>query len=264
MAVLFSPLQVIIVMMFLPYSSQDARPSVTVLKTMLLCAILSYQGHILQKRNDQQKKDTGIVQRQVGMEYDTKFVKPNAHRNPVRDVGIQFPVPTPVWDGSKWTPVPEVVVSDHTYFSPRGFRTHPNKAYAEHYDAQQSVSVRPSATNTPSLGGFYYSNASAGPSVADLSSPIRNAQTHKRATSPSKPQWPYTGSGDGGSFGVYSSAHSPLRKTASNNILRGAASGDGRMREGSPLKRSSVPAGGLHQRLMNVRDEPSRRDSGRY
>jgi len=170
----------------------------------------------------------------------------------VRDVGIQFPT-EPVWNGQKggWEAVAEVV-SGSPYNSPRGFHTKPNAAYKSHYDPNgfgsinsQPFQSRPVAT--PSMTGYNIIPPSSGTAIPDHSSPIRHVAA-------ARPQYKSTSTGDGGSLGVYTHAASPLRKAASSNILRQGTSNDARRREGSPLKRTSMPAEGLHQRLQNARD----------
>lgn len=261
--VFFSPLHVLVIAMFLPYSSLDPRPSMTVIKTLLLCAVVSTQGYFLQTYFEQKYRDQAIISQQVGKEYDAKFVQPNVRRAPVRDVAVQYPT-TPKWDGSKWNTPAEVMVSPRNYFSPRTFDTHPSLAYESQCHQSQPDStlqpIRPSPAPTP----YITAEASTGPSVADLSSPIRTAQHNKRQASPTKPQWPHQGLGDGGNLGVYSSAYSPLRKAASSNVLRGQMK-ESRARDGSPLKRSSVPAGGPFASRLKPGDGPgSRRESGYY
>jgi hypothetical protein len=252
--VLFSPGHVCITYLFLPYSSQDPQPSITVAKTLILCALLSLQGHFLQKRFSQQSKDSTSIYSEVSKEYDSKFVLPNAHKRPVRDVGVQYPHPAPVWDDSqgKWTAVPEVV-SSKTYNSPQGFQVRPNSAYASHYD-RHNFSGRSSSAG--SSRAFVTPNVrptpaqySSGPAIlSDMSSPIRPQQSLKPFPSPEKHRYSHSGTstGDGGSLGVYSHAASPLRKTASANLLRQGPVSEVRRREGSPLKRLSTPAGSIH------------------
>ena len=258
--VLFSPGHVLIVRLFLPYAPHDARPSVTVSQTLLLCALLSVQGHFLQKRFSQQGKDTTKIHSEVSKEYDHKFVQPNAHRNPVRDVGTQAPHLRPVWDEGQgeWTAIPEVV-SGKAYVSPRGFRIMPSAAYAkQQYDGP---AVEPTSRyKTPDMLSpppHAPSWAGSGDASSPIRSPTRPFQQPKRggysnaatATGPAAAASAPTG--DGGSLGVYTHAASPLRKAASANLLRhhAASANDGRRREGSPLKRTSTPAGGLHQRF---------------
>jgi hypothetical protein len=104
-------------------------------------------------------------------------------------------------------------------------------------------------------------------SVTDLSSPLRAPESFRPFPSPQRPRYvsAASGSGDGGSLGVYSHAASPLRKTASTNVLRQGSVGEVRRREGSPLKRMSTPAGGLNQRLVNVTDdEGTKRETRRF
>jgi hypothetical protein len=270
--VLFSPGHVLIVRLFLPYSAQDARPSVTVTQTLLLCALLSLQGHFLQRRFSQQSKDTTRIHSEVSKEYDYKFVHPNAHRGPVRDVGTQAPHSKPIWDENRgeWTAVPEVV-SGKPYVSPRGFRIMPNSAYARQYDPNDFLNAA-AATDvvkrfkTPDIQS-HPTHLSTGPAFSDdLSSPIRSPTSARLFPSPKRAQYSSaaTGTGDGGSLGVYSHAASPLRKAASANLLRHASANDARRREGSPLKRTSTPAGGLHQRLANARDDDLPRQEPRF
>jgi hypothetical protein len=261
--ILFSPGHVLITYLFLPYAPRDPRPSLTLAKTILLCGLLSIQGHFLQSRFSQQGKDSNSIYREVSKEYDAKFVQPNAQKKPVRDVGVQFPHPAPVWDESqgRWVAVPEVV-STKTYSSPKGFYTRPNASYSSHYDPYHYLD-RPSDSDqsrryvTPNLRHMpqSYSSSAAGPGLSDMSSPIRPQQNVKPFPSPEKHRYSHSRTGDGGSLGVYSHAASPLRKTASANLLRGGLANEVRKREGSPLKRSSTPAGGLHQRFVHSRDD---------
>jgi hypothetical protein len=271
--VLFSPGNVLIATLFLPYLPLDPRPSVTVAKTIFLCALLSIQGHFLQKLFSQQSKDSSSIQQEVGKEYDAKFVQPNAHRRPVRDVGIQFPHPTAVWNDEtrEWTAFPEVV-SGSAYLPKQAFKTKPNPAYASHYEPKNSGQTESDGQSsrplvTPSFRAPKSRVSSGNVPVPEYSSPLKPPTNFRPFPSPQRPQYTNTasGSGDGGSLGVYSHAASPLRKTASSNVLRQGPASDVRQREGSPLKRMSTPAGGLHQRLMNVRDDGGvRRESGRY
>ena len=80
--------------------------------------------------------------------------------------------------------------------------------------------------------------------------------------------------GDGGSFGVYTSANSPLKKAASHSTMRPETAGEQMIRrEGSPLKRMSLPAAeagnttALSARLRDLKSDgggSSRRQSGRF
>jgi Protein of unknown function (DUF2418) len=261
--ILFSPGHVFITHLFLPYSPQDPHPSLTVAKTILLNGLLSLQGHFLQKRFSQQNKDSTSIYSEVSKEYDSKFVHPNAHKRPVRDVGVQFPHPAPVYDESQhqWTAVPEVV-SSKAYRSPQGFHIRPNPSYSSHYNRygalEHESSPEPSrrfVTPNPQPGPTNYSSGVHAQS--DMSSPIRPQQNLKPFPSPEKHRYSHSGTStkDGGSLGVYSHAASPLRKTASANLLRQGPASEVRRREGSPLKRSSTPAGGIQGRFGYTRDD---------
>jgi hypothetical protein len=269
-SILFSPGHVIVVWLFLPYTQSDPRPSVTVFSTLALCFLLSLQGSALQYKFSQQNKDSSSIYKEVSKEYNSKYVQPNAQKRPVRDVGVQFPHPSPVWDGQKggWEAVAEVV-SGSPYNSTRGFQTKPNSAYASHYDPNHfgSISSQPSRSRpvtTPSMRSYNMPPPSSGQPMSDYSSPIRHVPAARPYPPTSKSQYTSTGTGDGGSLGVYTHAASPLRKAASSNILKQGTSKDGRRRDGSPLKRSSMPAEGLHQRLQNSRDGSIRGADGRY
>jgi hypothetical protein len=255
LAVLFSPGNVIVTCFLLP--THSSNPGLAVAYVVAICTLLSGQGYILQKYFSQQNKDSTSIYSQVSKEYDTKFVHPNTEKKAVRDVGIQFP-PRGHVEG-RITPVPEVV-STKSYHSPKGFTVRPNPAYAAHYDRNDFLSTeRNSETSqrfvTPQIRQSHY--ASVAPSSdQEMSSPIRPPQSTRPFPSPEKSKYSHTGTGtgDGGSLGVYSHAASPLRKTASANLLRGQASGV-RNREGSPLKRTSTPAGSLFRSGYSSRDE---------
>jgi hypothetical protein len=265
--VLFSPGHIFIISLFLPYSPLDPRPSVTVAKTMLLCALLSVQGHFLQKRFSEQSKQSANIYREVSKEYESKYVQPNAIKRPVRDVGVQFPHPSPKWDGQEqsWKAVPEVV-SGSPYVPHRGFHTKPNQAYSSHYDPHHlggtdSDTTRPRSMATPAVRQQLQYTSTGNGGLPELSSPLRPPTFFRPFPSPERPQYKSTGTGDGGSLGVYSHHASPLRKTASSNVLR--KDHERSQREGSPLKRLSTPAGGLHQRFVISKDD-GRRDHGPF
>lgn len=258
-SILFSPGHVLVVWLTLPYSQSDPRPSVTIASTLGLCLLLSLQGHFLQTKFSQQSKDSSAIYKEVSKEYDSKFVQPNAQKHPVRDVGVQFPHPSPQWDARKggWEAIPEVV-SGSPYNSPKGFHTKANPAYKSYFDPKNSEPAGSHSISRP-VTTPYTSNNYPPSSVAnfDHSSPIRQIPAVK-------PQYRSTGTGDGGSLGVYTHAASPLRKAASSNILRQGNANDARRREKSPLKRSSMPAVGLNQRLSNSREETNRRINEYY
>ena len=68
---------------------------------------------------------------------------------------------------------------------------------------------------------------------------------------------------------MYSHADSPLRKAASTNVAEAYRQGERGLspakREGSPLKRSSVPGGGVNGlRFPHLQGTPARRESGTF
>jgi hypothetical protein len=272
---LFSPLHVILYHFSLPVAPLDPQPSVKVVTTIAIAAILSLQLYYLRISFSQQTKDSAIIHRQVLQEYDSKYVHP-AMQRPSRDVAIQTISKKRTRDssvgvrGSSDDLASEVVTYTPTTVINRGFRTNPNQAYSSQYDPDQ-LSTQPnpralrSGTQTPSLrpsqqNAYYTATSTA--TGADFSSPIRPSNTpNPFRQQPSQPR--PSASGDGGSLGVFSHAASPLRKSASANYLRDDRSrdrdrdslgGNGEKRaenrikrEGSPLKRMSTPSGFLPQ-----------------
>lgn len=85
----FSPGHVLVYLVALPLAPLDPRPSMTVLSTLVMQAVLSAQLLLLSSRYSQQAKDNAIIQKEVMHEYDTKFVHPRLHPA-VRDVGTQM------------------------------------------------------------------------------------------------------------------------------------------------------------------------------
>ncbi|XTI85165.1 hypothetical protein V2W45_1372863 [Cenococcum geophilum] len=248
---LFSPGHVLVYWLFLPVTSLDPRPSVTVVITMILAALLSVQLSLLQASFSQQSRDSARIHKEVLHEYDTKFVHPSLQK-PVRNVGTQTPPSNRRDSGAIAT---EVDTYTPTTIINRGFRTNPNPSYAPQYDPDNLLSKQnlhlPRSSITPSLGtpaNGYFPPVSAATSTVGDSSPIRPSRT---PTAIRQPQFRPSGvgSGDGGSLGVYSHAASPLRKAASTNFLREDGNGERRRegtpskREGSPLKRMSTPGG---------------------
>ena len=294
---LFSPAHVLIYWSFLPLQPLDPRPSVTVVKAIFLSTILSAQSYFLSTYFSQQSKDTSIISKQVLHEYDTKFVHPSLNR-PVREVGIQTPprrrtsTPTSYTDsGTTTTEVdtytPHIVIN-------RGFHVNPNPAYASQYDPDSLLKRNPPSRTltTPNLRTHatqnpFTSPASANPAT-DFSSPLRGLGNNPPQIRPFpsvSPDRRGPTHGDGGSLGVYSHAASPLRKAASANYLRQASAAQQNQergeqqtgrghREGSPLKRMSMPGvefqrdggAGLNQRLKALRGDGAgaKRDSGRH
>jgi hypothetical protein len=272
---LFSPLHVVLYHFNLPVAELDPQPSVKVVTTIAIAAILSLQLHYLRTSFSQQTKDSAIIHRQVLQEYDSKFVHP-AMQRPCRDVAIQTISKKRTRDssvgvrGSSDDLASEVVTYTPTTVINRGFRTNPNQVYSSQYDPDQLSSqpnprAQRSSTQTPSLrpsqqNAYYTATSTA--TGADFSSPIRPSNTPNPFRQPPSQLRP-SASGDGGSLGAFSHAASPLRKSASANYLRDDRSrdrdrdslgGNGEKRaenrikrEGSPLKRMSTPSGFMAQ-----------------
>lgn len=263
---LFSPVHVILYSFNLPVEQLDPRPSVKVVAMIIIAGFLTLQLSFLRGSFLQQIRDSKIIHREVLHEYDTKFVHPTLNR-PCRDVGIQtITTGKRSRDSSASVRAGGDLASEVVTYTPatvirRAFHTNPNQAYASQYDPDhldsQSVQRTPfSTTQTPSLRprpNPQYTSTSTATTGTDFSSPIRPSNTpnpfrqaHYRQSN--------TGSGDGGSLGVYSHAASPLRKSASANYLRDDRSrdslggtgerrtGNSWKREGSPLKRTSTPS----------------------
>ncbi|KAF2684421.1 hypothetical protein K458DRAFT_418001 [Lentithecium fluviatile CBS 122367] len=259
---LFSPLHIMLYSLTLPVAPMDPQPSVKVVSTVAIGAVLSLQLWYLRSSFSRQIKDNSIVQRSVLHEYDNKFVHPQFQKV-YRDVSIQTISKKKTRDssvgvrGSSDDLASEVTTYTPTVMLNRTFRTNPNPNYASQYDPD-GASVARSSQQTPSFRPVYsnsnYSSATTA-TGADFSSPIRPSNT----PNPFRPQPPAavfrgTGTGDGGSLGVYSHANSPLRKSASTNFIREdrgreSLGGQGERiyagtparREGSPLKRVSMP-----------------------
>lgn len=260
----FSPGHVLVYWLFLPTLPSDPRPSTTIVTTIIIGVLLSFQLSSLTSSFSQQSKDAALIHKEVLNEYDTKYVHPRTQ--PVmRDVGTQFTEQAsynPTRD-EKYNTVdtyrPAVVIN-------RGFKTNPNPNYAKHLGQE----ARPPSSRLSSAEPVF-----TPAHQRDASSPVRPN------TAIRQPQFRASlgpSGGDGGSLGVYSHAQSPLRKSASTNFdARGPAytndytrdrtSMSPEKRPSSPLKRSSVPGGGFgalaaQQRFGHLR--PSRRESGRF
>ncbi|PNS16304.1 Meiotically up-regulated protein 154 protein [Sphaceloma murrayae] len=237
---LFSPGHVLIYWLFLPTQSSDPRPSVTVVTSILLSALLSVQLVALRKSFTQQARDLKIINKEVMNEYDTKFVHPTLNP-PVRDVGTQ----TRESASGAGTQTREVDVYTPTTIINRGFQINPNPSYVSHLSDESIVEVdSPSfgriarSTTTPNLfspiNSYTITKPQPSPhrSIPDLRSPTR--QPVQRPVSPTR--------GDGGSLGVYTHAASPLKKAASSSHLRPVSRlADRAGRTSSPLKRMSTP-----------------------
>lgn len=246
---MFSPGHVLVYWFFLPTAIADPRPSTTVVTTVILAALLSAQLLVLQTSFSQQSKDTSVIHKEVLNEYDTKFVHPRTQPL-MRDIATQytsssFTSPKGASPGDEddsnlvETYTPTVVVN-------RGFRTRPNPNYVKHVD--------PEGHNERPL-------PPQGMSANVNTAPPYQTPTHLRdASSPIRPrtvirQPPFRASagpeaGDGGSLGVYTHQNSPLRKKASTNFRDRSSSPV--KREGSPLKRVSLPGVPNGQRLNQI------------
>ncbi|KAL1296911.1 hypothetical protein AAFC00_004522 [Neodothiora populina] len=124
---LFSPGHVLVYWIFLPTTSSDPRPSVTVVTTIVLAAVLSAQLLVFQKFFEQKATDDRLLHKEVLNEYDTKFVHP-ALNKPVRDVGTQSRE-SAINPGVRSR---EVEVYTPTTIINRGWKINPNPSYAAH------------------------------------------------------------------------------------------------------------------------------------
>ncbi|KAI9732659.1 MAG: hypothetical protein M1834_003996 [Cirrosporium novae-zelandiae] len=266
---MFSPGHILVYFLFLPTSPLDPRPSVTIVKTLILVTLLSIQLTLLKSSFIQQTKDADLIHKEVLHEYNAKFVHPRTQTQ-MRDVGTQFftdlhspsGLPSRTHD-SKFN---RVQASTPVTIINKGFQTHANPSYSRHVDPNGLATPRtaPRPIYTPAAGSSYQTPSGssspikhqpqAQPQTQPLSSyrPSRSktpSHTHSYYQPQFQPPKPNTASrnGDGGSLGVYSHANSPLRKSRSTGIdgLRDRAIPNPFQREGgSPLKRSSVVGAG--------------------
>lgn len=248
---LFSPGHVLVYWLFLPLRPSDPRPSVTVVTTIVLAMLLSAQLLMLQISSSQQQKDTALINRQVQNEYDTKFVHPSINK-PVRDAGTQI-VPKKYASA-----IPAVTTSTPVTYVNRGFKTSPNPNYTPHLDMNKLAGrggLLQRSVTTPSL------HSSTRDEPLDFSSPMRPTPTP--AYRPANVASTGTSTGDGGSFGVYSHAQSPLRKQSNSGFVRERSPGK---REGSPLKRVSMAgdAEGFRVRGSRPKADGARRETGHF
>ena len=207
----FSPGHVLIYWLFLPTTSQDTRPSTTVVTTIALAGLLSGQLFMLQSSFSRQSKDTSLIHKEVLNEYDIKYVHPRTQ--PVmRDVGTQCP-----GRDRQSRDFNEVDTYKPVTVVNKGFQTNPNPNYVNHFNPD-AHKAQETPTRIPSW------NVASGttpvlrtPAVArDLTSPVSQRAAVR--------QPPYRSSmgpatGDGGSLGIYTHANSPLKKAASQNFL---------------------------------------------
>jgi len=265
----FSPGHVLVYLHFLPAQLSDPRPSMTVVTTIFLTALLSVQMSFLSSSYAQQAKDASLVQKEVFREYETKFVHPRTQPL-MRDVGTQFSDEVSAASNSPnkvETYTPAFVIN-------HGFKTSPNPNYHSHVDPDGFSPRRPVPMSTPGASSIFQTQPSLHTPVMsrDGSPLVRTSGTSMR-----QPQFrpTSTSTGDGGSLGVYSHANSPLRKSASTAFERRVQNngdfiykerGNTPLRKGSsPLKRSSLatplsPATGVN-RQSNL---DTRRETGRF
>jgi len=267
---------VLVYWLFLPIGNLDPRPSMTVLTTLVLELLMTAQLLLLQSNFTQQAKDTAVIHKEVLNEYDTKYVHPNLNP-PVRDVGTQFSTSTststdPALDPDTSTLL--IAAEDVTTYTPttilrRAFKINPNPNYARHIspdDRGAGVPHRWTLVPNPVNPIFTTPQAQTSQSQSLAQSIFQGqSQSHRRESTPLRtaatalrqPQFRAstgTGTGDGGSLGVYSHANSPLKKAGSmydmgrsreapRNSLQAAAReiAEGRERErerlASPVRR---------------------------
>ena len=223
---MFSPGHVSVYWLFLPIAPLDPRPSVTVVTTICLAALLTTQLTLLSAFFSQQSKDSALIYKQVQNEYDTKYVHPTLNKR-VRDAGTQVA-------SDNLPDLKEVETYTPVTFVSRGFRPNPNPNYAPLYDpdgfllAQKRESSRESSdgSNTPVFKTPNVLRTSNTPLRTSTTSTMRQPQFRTSAVQ----------AGDGGSFGIHSHAQSPLRRSTASGLTSGAV-----RREGSPLKRNVAP-----------------------
>lgn len=253
----FSPGHVLIYWLFLPTTSSDPRPSVTVATAMFLALLFSFQLTFLQSSYSTQTKDTAFISKEVLHEYDTKYVRPRTQ--PLyRDVGTQFS------EQASYTSARDEQYNKVEVYTPivvinRGFKTHSNPNYQKHTDPEGVTSSSNHLRHRLS--------------TADLRTPMQNPQAApptRALTAMRQPNFrPTFSGGDGGSLGVFSHAASPLRKSASTHFSRDRIAHSPEKRSTSPEKRMSVPAGGINtiaasQRWGHLKPDNHRRETGRF
>ena len=263
----FSPGHVLVYWLFLPTLHSDPRPSTTIATTMFLTLLLTLQLSFLHTSFSQQSKDSALIHKEVLHEYDTKFVHPRMQHQS-RDVGTQY-FSTATQSAAKEEKYNTVDTYTPMTIINKGFKPNPNPNYTSHVD--------PDGANLHSFSRA----SSTQPSGMYTPARQRDASTPVRLTAIRQPQFrPPATASDGGSLGVYSHAHSPLRKSASadfrersvaregnRRVTTGVGDGDRELmsrgpapvRSGSPLKNSSTP-GGLNGHPRDGR----RRETGRW
>ncbi|EEP77602.1 conserved hypothetical protein [Uncinocarpus reesii 1704] len=273
---LFSPGHVLVYWLFLPTAPADPRPSVTIVTTIFLAALLTVQMSTLSSSFTQQSKDSLLIHKEVLNEYDIKYVHPRTQPL-MRHVGTQFNT------GDSYQPHKDEKYNKVETYTPtvmrHGFTTNPNPNYLRHIDPDSSSKGLQSTPRRQSLST---------PTMTVPGSQISSVRTPRIDSSPlisqsaiRQPQFrPTSGKGDGGSLGVYSHSHSPLKRATSSKFdqrsvhrpddyERNNSSQSPARLPSSPLKRSSVPAGIstsiAAQRWGHLANPSnSRRESGRY
>lgn len=223
-----SPGHALVYWFFLPAAPEDPRPSVTVMTTIILVTLLSAQLILFHLFFLQQMKDTVIIHKEVLNEYDIKFVHPRT-RPKIRDVGTQLSMSEANAQNLRhgMGDYGSVDTYTPTTIQQKGFRIHPNPAYAKLIDPELPLQRFQASRNVSNLA------------------PLFETPIHQRETSPAVRPSPairplHSRSirvGDGGSLGVYSHVQSPLRKAASNNIVEEQRLVD---RGASPVKRTGM------------------------
>ncbi|EEQ29405.1 hypothetical protein McanMca71_004297 [Microsporum canis] len=276
---LFSPGHILVYWLFLPTLSTDPRPSVTIVTTIFLAVLLTAQMSALSASYSQQAKDSALVHKEVLNEYDIKFVHPRTEPD-MRDVATQF---SEAHSYIQHKDEKYNVVETHTpTASQHAFKIRPNPNYVHHVNPDYRIKKRSQVTPRASLSTPRITSTGSIQRVSDTQTPPHATDVFSPITKQSgamrQPQFrPTSGTGDGGSLGVYSHAQSPLRKATTPHFDRRQSSTyrgsddtrSPRQIPSSPIKRSSV-AGDMnsmlssHRRARLANDLTPRRESGRF
>lgn len=222
-----SPGHALVYWLFLPAAPEDPRPIVTAMTAILLATLLSVQLKFFQLFFSQQLKDTAIIHKEVINEYDIKYVHPRT-RPKVRDVGTQLSMPDADAQmlsqgmdnyGSVDTYTPTTILN-------KGFRIHPNPAYAKLVNQEVPLQRMQASRDDSNLAPLYETPVHQSSSLIRPSTVIRPLHSRSIRT------------GDGGSLGIYSHVQSPLRKGVPNNFVEEQRQVD---RGSSPVKRELMP-----------------------
>ncbi|KAB8292316.1 hypothetical protein EYC80_008058 [Monilinia laxa] len=244
---LFSPGHVLVYWLFLPTLSSNSQPSVTIFTTLVLEVLMTGQLLLLQANFSQQEKDTSIIQKEVMSEYDIKFVQPRL--NPVmRDVGTQFSGPgAEIKTGRE----EEIEIYTPSVVLKKGFRTNPNPNYTKHVDPDNTSPSKPVSRQifspTPSFIPASFNNLRDSPYNRKIPNTSMR-QPQFRQTTPNAVATTSTGTGDGGSLGIYSHVNSPLKKASSMFDMQGR-------------DRRDTPKSSLDMAGREIRDQRERETS---